>query len=1545
MHLSIRIILWTSLLTSLYGTVESATVNATLPSSTAILNGTKIDFVLDAFDPAPPSRYYTLMKFGYKKTGVAFARLYSYNEFTSRFVLDSSIPAEFVGRLTTSTAGSIHMVSISPILFTDENYQFYFELDYAKQPSGDPAKVDSQKYDLQNVYSLPTFNDTESMQASTTLIEGRNGTIQCVVSSRPVSTVTWSYNNATINATQSSTTSTSGSIIKVTSVLRISNPSSSLDGEKVTCFASHQFSAAVNRTTIINVQYRPKNTSFSVVPAMLKLNQNITLTCSAVGKPSVTKYRFYVNDKSIGSSTSGSLTVNASDCTRYNGNYKCVPESSIGDGEVKTQSVVVTDDIKVNPRTSALVANETQNITLTCDVSGCPLPTTQWQKNGNPLNRFGSSLKLSSVSKSDSGQYSCHAENGYTNASAQIQVTVNYKPVSTAFTASVAKPTEGSAVSFNCSSDSYPAATYRFYRVDNSGNVLVSSSGSENSGVYTISSVSYSGAYNVTYKCVPYNLLGNGSAVTTTIEIQVRPRIMVSAIPSAVNETQTAVIQCKVLAANPVPSLAITNANGLSITHTNGNATLSSVTADQAGMYTCTASNGIGQPVTGNTTLTVNHIPDKINLTSSNNKPVNGSSVTLTCSARGTPEPQYRFYDGLTNSIVQDSSSGTYITGPLNYEIVTNYSAIFRCIPHNMMGNGVTTSIALDIQVPPKISLSITPQNVNETGNANIACVVAAANPTPVITILNPMNRTVSHTNGAAALTNLSRNDAGIYSCSANNSVPGSPVTKTATLSVNHAPDQPRITATATKPVTGSAVTLTCSARATPAAHFRFLSGNGSVLQDGASANFVIGSLNYVDFTNYTATYGCIAYNSYGEAPRQEIVLDIQVPPVISFSINPSTVNETHNATMQCTVTAANPAPSITIQNPKGQNLSHTDGLVQLDLITREHGGTYSCIASNGVVGSPVTRTAILTVNHRPDNVSISVSSLKPVNGSSVTFTCSSRAGPPAKYRFYKVTGSTEILLRDSTSAVYEITNINYAEYIGYKATVKCIPYNSFGDGPSRNETVDIQVSPQINVPSTLNVNEGQRASLTCSVTAANPSPTITWRGPANNVLSSTNGVLVMSPVRREQNGTYTCEASNGVGSTASKTAALTVYYGPEFTSNSSSLTTCRPRTGIVRCVADGFPVPTVRVMFSNTEKARGQGQVIHIITDLADSTFGVYTCLANNTVKEVNITRTLVKKDAPDALTDVKLKQGSDSSIEVTWRLPVCTGASGIKAIRIKYKKTGESTWKTKDVQSSDTKATIDKLESNTEYEVQVFIVDGNDREHAGLQSSQRTGTTSGSTGESNAGLVGGIIGGVLFLVIVIVVCVAFSKRRRSASTAEYSSNGYRGDTAKSDIPLTGVNGDGKSHYRAPDGSLYASVSKKTKSDQIDGAVDNPKFVADSDGAYDPVVPNNNATPKQSPAANKKAEGTYAELSTFSPKDNGKTKEQPVKTEYATLEEIGPLTPFDKPAEAEEEAKSNEDPPSHKITVAPETEDVPEPEVTVTPPPSDDSSAKVDII
>ena len=53
-------------------------------------------------------------------------------------------------------------------------------------------------------------------------------------------------------------------------------------------------------------------------------------------------YRFYVNDTSIGNSTSGFLSINASDCFKFNGYFKCVPENLKGQGEIKQQLIVVT---------------------------------------------------------------------------------------------------------------------------------------------------------------------------------------------------------------------------------------------------------------------------------------------------------------------------------------------------------------------------------------------------------------------------------------------------------------------------------------------------------------------------------------------------------------------------------------------------------------------------------------------------------------------------------------------------------------------------------------------------------------------------------------------------------------------------------------------------------------------------------------------------------------------------------------------------------------------------------------------------------------------------------------------------------------------------------------------------------------------------------------------------------------------------------------------------------------------------------------------------
>ena len=93
----------------------------------------------------------------------------------------------------------------------------------------------------------------------------------------------------------------------------------------------------------------------------------------------------------------------------------------------------------------------------------------------------------------------------------------------------------------------------------------------------------------------------------------------------------------------------------------------------------------------------------------------------------------------------------------------------------------------------------------------------------------------------------------------------------------------------------------------------------------------------------------------------------------------------------------------------------------------------------------------------KPDNIQFTSPKLKPVNGNNVALTCSSTGVPAPKYRIYKIIRGTSTLIVDSATGNYTITRISYADYGGYNATIRCIPHNSVGDGPSKDLHLDIQ--------------------------------------------------------------------------------------------------------------------------------------------------------------------------------------------------------------------------------------------------------------------------------------------------------------------------------------------------------------------------------------------------------------------------------------------------------------------------------------------------------
>ncbi|XP_033033590.1 netrin receptor DCC-like [Trachypithecus francoisi] len=80
---------------------------------------------------------------------------------------------------------------------------------------------------------------------------------------------------------------------------------------------------------------------------------------------------------------------------------------------------------------SNLYAYESMDIEFECTVSGKPVPTVNWMKNGDvviPSDYFqivgGSNLRILGVVKSDEGFYQCVAENEAGNAQTSAQLIV-----------------------------------------------------------------------------------------------------------------------------------------------------------------------------------------------------------------------------------------------------------------------------------------------------------------------------------------------------------------------------------------------------------------------------------------------------------------------------------------------------------------------------------------------------------------------------------------------------------------------------------------------------------------------------------------------------------------------------------------------------------------------------------------------------------------------------------------------------------------------------------------------------------------------------------------------------------------------------------------------------------------------------------------------------------------------------------------------------------------------------------------------------------------
>lgn len=264
-------------------------------------------------------------------------------------------------------------------------------------------------------------------------------------------------------------------------------------------------------------------------PLRVERDSSATLQCSVDAKPKVSNVRWTRNGRFISSSHSHVLhRVSIQDA----GKYTCSADNGLGKiGEKEiTLDVLYSPVVTLEAKTKE--AEESESVSIKCNVSSNPLATTiEWVKDGKPdFRQSGDTLRLSRVSAENSGTYICRAINIITPSSlpirsnekignASIALLIRHKPGKARIMPDKPIATEGSAVTLTCTATppGWPAPQYRWFRIGTDGQPTVKATGTK----YTIPNahIDSEGVYN----CQATNELGPGEMASVTLEVHQPP--------------------------------------------------------------------------------------------------------------------------------------------------------------------------------------------------------------------------------------------------------------------------------------------------------------------------------------------------------------------------------------------------------------------------------------------------------------------------------------------------------------------------------------------------------------------------------------------------------------------------------------------------------------------------------------------------------------------------------------------------------------------------------------------------------------------------------------------------------------------------------------------------------------------------------------------------------------------------------------------------------------------------------------------------------------